>query len=152
MSSDTLVPPILHLPDGLVGLPELGTLEVVPVAGGLVLELIAPDVPGLGWVVAAADDVQPGMTDRLRTDARIAPDEVVLVLLSSGAAAGVVTANLAGPLVVAPDGTARQLILEDPAFGIRVPVGLLPARASDGPSPIRPPLVTSSLSVAPAAR
>jgi hypothetical protein len=33
-----------------------------------------------------------------------------------------VTANLAGPIVVATDGTARQLVVEDPSLSVRTPV------------------------------
>ena len=83
------------------------------------------DEPAIGWLAASADDVREGMTDALRGSGRARPDEVLLVLLSSHGEPPVVTANLAGPLAVAPDGTTRQLILEDPAYELRAPVGRL---------------------------
>jgi flagellar assembly factor FliW len=33
-----------------------------------------------------------------------------------------VTANLAGPIVVATDGSARQIVIEDPSLPVRSPV------------------------------
>ncbi len=124
MSSDVSVPPVLALPEGLVGLPATRTLDVQPVAGGAFVELTDRDEPALGWLAAAADDVRPGMTEALRAGGRVAADEVLLVLLSSPQPA-VVTANLAGPIAVAPDGTARQLVLEDPSYGVRAAVARL---------------------------
>jgi len=125
MSSDILIPPVLTLPDGMVGLPEVHTLDTVPIAAGQFLELVARDQPGLGWLAAAAEDIRPGMTDALRAAGRIDTDEVLLVLLASHGDPAVVTANLAGPLVVDTEGCTRQLVLEDPQYELRARVGRL---------------------------
>ena len=125
MSSDILIPPVLTLPDGMVGLPEVHTLDTVPIAGGTFVELIARDEVGLGWLSTAAEDIRPGMTEALRTAGRIKPGDVLLVLLASHGDPAVVTANLAGPLVVDPEGCTRQLVLEDPQYELRARVGRL---------------------------
>ena len=131
MSSEILLPPVLTLPEGLVGLPNVRELDVLPVAGGAFVELVVRAEPGLGWLAAAADDVRPGMTDALVASGRIAPDEALVVLLASHGEPAVVTANLAGPIAVGPAGFGRQLVLEDPAYEIRARLGrLAPAPAS----------------------
>lgn len=119
MSSEIEIPPLLTLAAGLVGLPASKALEVYPIAQGDFVELIDRDQPALGWLAAAAEDVRAGMTAVLRATGRISPDEVLLVLLSSRGEPPVVTANLAGPIAVAPDGTARQLVLEGPDYELR---------------------------------
>jgi hypothetical protein len=107
MSSDIFVPPLLSLPDGLVGLPDVHLLETIPIAGGQFIELLDPDDASLGWLAASADDVRPGMSATLRATGRMTADDVLLVLLASHGDPAVVTANLTGPLVVAPDGEAH---------------------------------------------
>jgi hypothetical protein len=131
MSSDVLVPPVLSLPAGLVGLPDVHALEAVPIAGGQFIELLDPDDPTLGWLAAAAEDVRPGMTAALRATGRMSADDVLLVLLASHGDPAVVTANLAGPLVVEPDGATRQLVLEDPTFELRARIGRLAPTPND---------------------
>jgi hypothetical protein len=133
MSSDIYVPPVLSLPEGMVGMPDVRTLETIPIAGGQFVELLNPDDPTLGWLAASAEDVRPGMSAILRATGRMAADDVLLVLLASHGDPAVVTANLAGPLVVTPDGSARQLVLEDPSFELRARIGRL------APAPIEHP-------------
>ncbi len=130
MSCDIEIPPVLTLPEGLVGLPHVHEVDVLPIAGGEFLELIARDVRSLGWLAAAADDVRPGMTGALVASGRIAADESLIVLLASHGEPAVVTANLAGPIAVSPTGFARQLVLEDPAYDLRARLGRL------APSPV----------------
>jgi hypothetical protein len=130
MSSDIYVPPILTFPEGLVGLPDVRLLETVPIAGGQFVELLDPEDPALGWLAASAEDVRPGMSATLRATGRMGADDVLLVLLASHGDPAVVTANLAGPVVVAPDGEAHQLVLEDPSFELRARLGRL------APSPV----------------
>jgi hypothetical protein len=125
MSSDILVPPVLALPKGLVGLPDVHTLDTVPIAGGQFIELLDPEDPALGWLAASAEDVRPGMTAALRATGRMGADDVLLVLLASHGDPAVVTANLTGPLVVRPDGETHQLVLEDPSYELRARVGRL---------------------------
>ena len=133
MSSEIEVPPVLTLADGLVGLPDSKTLDVLPIAGGDFVELIDHREPALGWLAAAAEDVRPGMTRALRAGGRIDAEEVLLVLLASHGEPAVVTANLAGPIAVAPDGAARQLVLEDSKYELRARLPrLAPAPAANG--------------------
>jgi hypothetical protein len=119
MSSEIAIPPLLTLPDGMVGLPDTHELSVRPIAGGEFVELVDCDEPALGWLAASAGDARAGMTAALRAGGRIAPDEVLLVLLAGHGDPVTVTANLAGPLAIEPDGTTRQLVLEDPAYEVR---------------------------------
>jgi flagellar assembly factor FliW len=130
MSSDVLIPAILSLPDGLVGLPDTRTIDVQPIAGGAFVELTDHDEPALGWLAVAAEDVRPGMTAALRAASRIAADEVLLVLLSSPQPE-TVTVNLAGPIAVLADGTARQVVLEDPSYSVRARLNRLAPSAGD---------------------
>lgn len=125
MSSDITIPEVLVLPDGMVGLPDVHTLDTALIAGGQFVDLIAREEPALGWLAASAEDIRPGMTDTLRAGGRIEPDEVLLVLLGTHGDPPEVTANLAGPLAVRPDGTTRQLVLEDPTYELRARVGRL---------------------------
>jgi hypothetical protein len=119
MSSDVEIPPVVTLAEGLLGLPDTKTLDVCPIADGDFVELIDRDEPALGWLAAAADDVRPGMTADLCAAGHITADDVLLVLLASHGDPPVVTANLAGPIAVAPDGAARQLVLEGPGYALR---------------------------------
>jgi hypothetical protein len=132
MSSEVSVPPVLSLADGMVGMPDTKSLEVVPIAGGDFVELIDRDEPALGWLAAAADDVRPGMTASLRAGGRVEADEILLVLLASHGEPAVVTANLAGPIAVAPDGSARQLVLEDPGYEVRARLSRLAPASPHG--------------------
>jgi hypothetical protein len=132
MSSDIEIPPVLALADGLVGLPDTTTLDVFPIADGDFVELIDRDEPALGWLAAAADDVRPGMTEGLRKAGRITADEVLLVLLASHGEPPVVTANLAGPLAIGPDGEARQLVLEGPGYELRARLTRLAPTPANG--------------------
>jgi hypothetical protein len=125
MSSDIYVPPVLNLVRGLVGLPDVRVLESVPIAGGQFVELLDPRDPSLGWLAASAEDVRPGMSAALRATGRMGSDDVLLVLLASHGDPAVVTANLTGPLVVAPDGSTVQIVLEDPSFELRARIGRL---------------------------
>ena len=132
MSSEIEIPPVLTLAEGLVGLPDTTTLDVTPFPDGSFVELQDHDEPALGWLAASAEDVRPGMTAELRRSGRITADEVLLVLLGSHGEPPVFTANLAGPIAVAPDGGARQLVLEGAAFELRAHLGRLAPSAVNG--------------------
>jgi len=132
MSSDIEIPPALTLAEGLVGMPDSKSLDVLPIADGDFVELIDRDEPALGWLAAAADDVRPGMTASLRKAGRLLDGEVLLVLLSSHGDPPVVTANLAGPIAVAPDGAARQLVLEGPGYELRARMSRLAPSPANG--------------------
>ena len=126
MSSDILVPPVLTLPrrprrPARRPRPRDRPDRRRPVRGAA-----RPRRP----VAGLARRVRRGRPAGHERDAardrphRVA-DDVLLVLLASHGDPAVVTANLAGPLVVAPDGTTRQLVLEDPSFELRARVGRL---------------------------
>lgn len=133
MSSDIVIPPVLVLPDGMVGLPDVRTLDVAPIAGGQFVELIAREEPTLGWLAASAEDIRPGFTEALRSGGHVTGDVSLLVLLASHGEPAVVTANLAGPLAVDAEGVTRQLVLEDPAYELRARVGRLTPQPIEGP-------------------
>lgn len=125
MSSEIEIPAVLALPDGMVGIPEVRTLDTTLIAGGQFVELVAREDPALGWLACAAEDIRPGMTDTLAAAGRIAADAVLLVLMASHGEPSVVTANLAGPLAVSPDGETVQLVLEGPDYPVQARVGRL---------------------------
>ena len=113
----------LTLPDGLVGLPALTRFTIAPVDDGPLLELVSADQPDFGFLVMAGEIVRPGLGALLVGRGLAAPDEDVLVLLSIHGDPPAVTANLAGPIVIAVDGrSARQLVVEDPSLPLRAPV------------------------------
>ncbi len=120
----------LTLPDGLVGLPALRRFALSPLEGTPFLRLDSLDDPAFGVVAALADDIRPGSLGGLVQRGFAAPGATTLVLLSTHGDPPAITANLAGPIVVDPDAaTARQLVLDDPAFPLRAPVSPLRAPA-----------------------
>ncbi len=125
MSSEITIPAVLVLPEGMVGLPDVQTLDTTLIAGGQFVELVAREEPALGWLACAAEDIRPGMTAELAAAGRIPEDAVLLVLMASHGEPAVVTANLAGPLSVGPDGETRQLVLEGADYPVQARVGRL---------------------------
>ena len=107
------LPDRLHLPAGLVGLHELTSLDVRCVGDGPLLELVWPEDPVMAFSALPAEAVRPAYVDDLARRSATRPNEQVLVLLAVHGEPPTVTANFAGPLVVARDGTARQLLLDD---------------------------------------
>ena len=67
--------------------------------------------------------MRPGLGALLVERSLAASGDEVLVLLSVHGDPPAVTANLAGPIVVAADGTARQVVVEDPDLSVRAAVG-----------------------------
>ncbi len=112
----------IAFPDGLVGLPTLVRFSLSPVAGTALLEFVSLDDPSFALVATPADEVQPGMHATLEARGLASDDADVFVLLAVHGEPPQVTANLAGPIVVSA-GVGRQLVLEDPAFPLRAPVG-----------------------------
>jgi flagellar assembly factor FliW len=113
----------LTFPDGLVGLPELVKHRLSPVPDSALFELASNDDPAIGFIAAAADHVKAGTTDRLREKGLIQDSEWVLAILAVHGEPPLITANLAGPIVVdLGSATARQLVLEDPEFPLQAPV------------------------------
>lgn len=110
--------------DGLVGLPALQRFSVRPVDGPVV-ELLSLDDPEFGLLAMAGDIVRPGLGAFLVSRSLADSSDEVLVLLSIHGEPPVVTANLAGPIVVAGDGAARQLVVEDPELPVRAHVSAL---------------------------
>ena len=110
---------LLILPDGLVGLPELGRFRVERIEGGPLVELVAADSPEFRFTAVPADDIRPDLRLALvERDLAVELDHI-LVLLSVHGEPPTLTANLAGPIVTDAAGVGRQVILEDPAFPVR---------------------------------
>ena len=118
-----VLPTRLELADGLVGLPAARSLEVRPFASAGLVELVSVDDPGLGFVAARADTIREGYTSELVATGQADSEASVLVLLAVHGEPPAVTANLAGPLVVAPDGRTRQLVLQGERYPLQAPVG-----------------------------
>ena len=116
------MPSGLQFPDGLVGLPGLVRFALEPIDETVFVELVSLDDPTFRFAAAAADDVRPGITADLADRGLVAQGAGVLVFLAVHGDPPGVTANLAGPLVVAPDGVGRQLVLEDPDYPLRQPL------------------------------
>jgi hypothetical protein len=106
---------------GLVGLPALVNFSVRAVDGAVV-ELVSIEEPDFGLLAVAGDLVRPGLGALLVGRDLAGPDDEILVVLSIHGDPPAVTANLAGPIVVATDGTARQIVVEDPSLSVRTPV------------------------------
>jgi flagellar assembly factor FliW len=112
----------LTLPNGLVGLPDLTRFTIEPVDDGPLLELVSTDEPGFGFLAMAGEIVRPGLGALLVERGLVTPGEEILVVLSIHGDPPAVTANLAGPIVVSANGSARQLVVEDPDLPLRAPV------------------------------
>ncbi len=110
-------------PDGLVGLPALVHHRLSGVPETALYEIVSSDDPTMGFIAAAADNVKPGTSDRLRKLGLVDEGEWVLAILAVHGEPPAITANLAGPLVIdIQKATARQLVVEDPEFPLQVPV------------------------------
>jgi flagellar assembly factor FliW len=116
-----MAPDSLAFPDGLVGLPDLVRFSVHEV-GTSIVELVSLDDPAFGFMAASADPVRPGIRTALAERGLVDGQEAVLVLLSVHGDPPVVTANLAGPIVVTAGGVGRQVVLEGPEFPLRAPL------------------------------
>jgi flagellar assembly factor FliW len=122
VTSSTLAAEIVF-PEGLVGLPDLVRHRFSAVPDSALYEFASADDPTMGFIAASADSVKPGTTDLLRQKGLVGEGEWVLAILAVHGDPPVVTANLAGPLVLEMgSATARQLVLEDPDFPLRAPV------------------------------
>lgn len=111
----------LAFPDGLVGLPELVRFIVAPVDGTVFFELASLDDPNFRVMAADADVICAGMSASLVERGLVSERAEVFVILALHGDPPNITANLAGPLAI-QDGIGQQLVLEDPAFPLRVPV------------------------------
>jgi flagellar assembly factor FliW len=111
----------LVFPAGLVGLPALVNFSVRAVEGPIV-ELVSVQEPAFGLLAIAGELVRPGLAALLVERDLAEAEEEILVVLSIHGDPPAVTANLAGPIVVSTDGSARQLVVEDPSLSVRTPV------------------------------
>lgn len=117
------VPAVIDFPDGLVGLPALVSHRLSAVPETALYEIVSNDDPTIGFIAAAADNVKPGTTDRLRERGLVGENEWVLAILAVHGEPPAITANLAGPLVIDMEkATARQLVVEDPELPLQAPV------------------------------
>jgi flagellar assembly factor FliW len=113
----------IDFPDGLVGLPALVRHHLSAVPETALYEIVSNDDPTIGFIAAAADNVKPGTTDRLRERGLIGEGEWVLAILAVHGEPPAITANLAGPIAIDMEkATARQLVIEDPEFPLQAPV------------------------------
>ena len=111
---------MLTLSLGLVGLPEATEFILRPDADSGLVELISTAADGFDFIASPLNRVRPGLRERLVTQGDAGPSDLVLVLLAVHGEPAVVTANLAGPIVVDPAaGTGRQLVLEGDDFPLR---------------------------------
>lgn len=117
------LPSRLELEAGLVGLPALRRFRVRSLDGGALVELVCLDDRSFAAVAARLSVVAPEHLDRLVELGLVGSDDLVLVLLAAHGDPPTVTVNLAGPIIVEATGRARQLVVEDPAFPVRAPLG-----------------------------
>lgn len=122
-AADRALPTRLELPAGLVGLPALRRFRVRPLDGDALVELVCLDDRSFAAVAARLSVVAPEHLNRLVELGLVGSDDLVLVLLAAHGDPPAVTVNLAGPIVVEATGRARQLVVEDPAFPVRAPLG-----------------------------
>jgi flagellar assembly factor FliW len=121
--SQTVPPAEVAFPDGLVGLPQLVHHTLTPVKDSSLFELISKEDPAIGFIAVPAEDVKPGTTEALRSRGLINENEWVLAILAVHGEPPLITANLAGPIVIdIAQATGRQLVLEDPEFPLQAPV------------------------------
>jgi flagellar assembly factor FliW len=120
-SADALGQAELTFPAGIVGMPALVHFTVRHVDGPVV-ELLSLDDPAFGLLAIAGEIARPGLGALLVERDLADVGEEVLVVLSIHGDPPAVTANLAGPIVVATDGSARQIVIEDPSLPVRSPV------------------------------
>lgn len=111
------------LPAGLVGLPSLRRFRVRPIDGSPVLELTCLDERSFSVLAVPMASIAPKAARRLADLGLVDGTDHVFVLLAAHGQPPVVTANLAGPIVVDPAGRGQQLVLEDPAFPLRAALG-----------------------------
>ena len=114
---------ILEFPLGFVGLPdETGfTLRSDPTSG--VAALCSTRPGGLEFYAVPVDRARPGLRTVLVDAGHASADDLVLVLLSVHGDPPVLTANLAGPIIVdVRAGIGRQLVLEGDDFPLRAPL------------------------------
>jgi flagellar assembly factor FliW len=116
------LPARLELPAGLVGLPDLRRFQLRALPGTALCELRCLDERGFAVVAADLAAVEPSLRERLVELGFAGPEERVLVLLAAHGEPPMVTANLAGPIVVDEGGRGRQVVVEDPAFPVRAPL------------------------------
>lgn len=118
--SQTHAPAELTFPDGLVGLPKLVHHSFAAMPDSTLFEMVSTEDPSIGFIAAPAEDVRPGITKGLADRGLVEDGEWVLVILAVHGEPPVVTANLAGPIVVnMSTAISRQLVLEDPEFPLQ---------------------------------
>ena len=121
--SPSLAPAEIVFPDGLIGLPGLIKHKLTAVPDSALYEIVSEDDPAMGFLAVPADDVKPGMSNKLRERGLVTEVEWVLAILAVHGEPPVVTANLAGPIVIdMQKAIARQLVIEDPDYPLQAPV------------------------------
>lgn len=115
----------LTLPKGLVGLPEERGFALSTDAGSGLMELCSTRPGGLDFYAAQIDRIRPGLREFLVSQGHVGANDLVLVLLAVHGEPPVLTANLAGPIVIDPnERVGRQIVLEGDEFPLRAPLSI----------------------------
>jgi len=116
----------LTLPLGLVGLPGQTQFTLRSDASSGLVEMVAREPDGLDFVAAPIERIRPGLRDRLVAMGEAGAGDLVLILLAVHGEPPVLTANLAGPIIIeADEGIGRQLVLEGDDFPLRAEIAKL---------------------------
>ena len=117
---------VLHFPRGLYGFEEEHAFLLLPFAGnGTLFCLQSLSTPQLGFVMMDPFSLEPGYTPVLqpeelrflKVERSQELDYYVMCVVRDPV--GSSTVNLRCPVAIQKDGTAMQVILEDPAYHMR---------------------------------
>jgi len=122
--------PIVEIPDGIVGFPELTKYVLVGLDDeGMVFDLRSIEDERIRFVVVPSmrffPDYQPEIDDDFAAQYSIkdSSDALVLLVVTLGASMADCTANLMAPIVLNPHKRiAAQIVLDNPDFSVRVPL------------------------------
>ena len=122
--------PIVEIPEGIVGFPELTKYVLVRLdEEGMVFDLRSVEDERIRFVVVPSlaffPDYQPVIDDEFAAQYSIkdASDALVLLVVTLGGSMADCTANLMAPIVLNPHKRiAAQIVLDNPDFSVRVPL------------------------------
>ncbi len=114
----------LQFTSPLLGLPGTTAYDLVVVPDGVGLFSLESGATRLFLVdpVHYIDDYRPRLTAEQRDAIGVGADEEALVLVVVTPDAGGPTANLLAPVVIADDGRASQVLLDDQEMPVRAPL------------------------------
>ena len=122
--------PIVEIPEGIVGFPELTKYVLVSLDDeGMVFDLRSVEDDRVRFVVVPSlpffPDYQPVIDDEFAAQYSIndSSDALVLLVVTLGGSMADCTANLMAPIVLNPHKRiAAQIVLDNPDFSVRVPL------------------------------